>query len=142
MSEKTGFDILNFYNTDQRLEKDGAKMMLHEDPTGKAYFIVRPYPNDDRTRLISKLYADNQSVLSKITEGTEAEILVATQLDTELTAEANATHVLVGCGGMKEPYSVEFGKRCMMNHRIRDRILRFAVDLSNYRAKEEDIKKK
>ena len=142
MSKEKGFDIIDFYTVDSNLEKDGAKLYLQEDPEEKAFFVVRPYPNDDRTRLISKLYEDNQSVFKKVKTGTPEEKIAAEILDKQLTAEADATHILVGCGGMSEPYSKEFAKKCMLNTRIRDRVIRFAIDLNNFRGQEGDLKKK
>jgi hypothetical protein len=142
MSDKTGFDVLDYFHTSAKLEKDGAKMYLYEDKTGEAYFLVRPYPNDDRTRMISELYARHHLILDKAKDGTPEEKKAAEELDTQLTAEVNATHILVGCGGMNQKYSLEFGKRCLLNSRIRDRILGFAMNLTNYKLKEEEIKKK
>lgn len=129
------FDVLSHYNIDEKLEKDGAKMFLPEDPEGKAYFLVRPYPNDEQQRMIAELFADNESIFKK--GGDEGE-----QLDRELTAQVHAKTILVGCGGMKEKYSYKFALACMNNSRIRAKVLEFALTLNNYRLKEEEIKEK
>ena len=142
MSKEKGFDVLAAYATDQKLEKDGSKLFVTADPSGKAFFVVRPYPNEDRQRLIAKLYGENEVAFEKAKNGTQADKDAAESLDKDITAIANATHILVGCGGMSEEYSFEFAKRCMLDYRIRDMVIRFAVNLANYRVKVEDIEKK
>ena len=142
MSKEKGFDVLAAYATDQKLEKDGAKLFIAADPSGKAFFVVRPFPNEDRQRLIAKLYGENEAVFESAKSGSQAAKDTADDLDKDITATANATHILVGCGGMSEEYSPEFSKKCMLDYRIRDMVIRFAVNLANYRVKTEEIEKK
>jgi len=131
----TSFSILDFYNVDPNLEENGAVMKLREDPNGEAFFIVRPFPNPDYTRKISEAFQNNAEVFKK--GGDEAD-----ELDKRLTAEVFAETILVGCGGMAEEYSKEFAVKCMLNSRIRERILNFAASINNFRIKDEEIEEK
>lgn len=133
--EEKGFDILGFYNIDPDLEENGAKMAVREDPTGKAYFLVRPFPNTDYQRKMAEAWQKHADIFRD--GGEKAEVL-----DEQLTAEIMAETVLVGAGGMNEPYSKEFAVKCMKNSRIRERVVSFATSIANYRIKDEEVEEK
>lgn len=134
-TEKKPFSILKHYNTDPELEEKGAKMVLREDPSGEAFFMVRPFPNPDYQRRMAEVFQQNADAIQEDTDE-------AKELDKRLTAEVLAETVLVGCGGMEDEYSREFATACMRNNHIRERVVNFAASINNYRIKDEEIEKK
>ena len=137
----SGFDVLKYFDTDEELESKGAKMMLPEDPEGKAYLLVRPLNNDDRQLMLAEMFLENADTFDFKKDDEKAQAR-AEALDKQLSMKVNVATLLVGCEGMSQKYSKTFAEKCMDNSRLRKRIIEFAQSIDNYRKGEEVVKEK
>lgn len=135
--ENSGFDLVAHYATDEALLESGSKMMLSEDPSGKAFLLIRMLPDEEYER-----YCGTE-VLARRAELDSKDEKTAAAADREIVIAGMARHIVIGWGGLPYPYSVEKAEEMLTSPHIRRNARAFAVDIGNYRlAAEEDSVKK